>query len=47
MATLIDTSLWVDFFRARTPRILKQFIAPHLLHPDASALERFQIGSGR
>lgn len=35
MPTLIDTSLWIDFTRARSPASLKQFIAPHILHPDA------------
>jgi predicted nucleic acid-binding protein len=32
---LIDTSLWIDFTRARSPQALKQFIAPHILDPDA------------
>ena len=35
MATLIDTSLWIDFTRARSPSSLKVFIAPYILHPDA------------
>ncbi len=35
MPTLIDTSLWIDFTRARSPASLKQFIAPYILHPDA------------
>ncbi len=35
MTSLIDTSLWIDFTRARSPRHLKQFIAPYILHPDA------------
>lgn len=35
MATLIDTSLWIDFTRARSPQALKEFIAPYILHPDA------------
>lgn len=35
MATLIDTSLWIDFTRARSPQSLKQFIAPFVLLPDA------------
>ena len=35
MSTLIDTSLWIDFTRARSPASLKQFIAPYILHPDA------------
>ena len=37
--TLIDTSLWIDFTRARSPQILKQFIAPFILHPDAHLAE--------
>lgn len=39
MATLIDTSLWVDFTRARSPRKLKQFIAPFIFDPDAHLAE--------
>jgi predicted nucleic acid-binding protein len=39
MATLIDTSLWIDFTRARSPRKLKQFIVPHILDPDAHLAE--------
>src|SRR5260370_13583241 len=39
MATLIDTSLWIDFIRTRSPRALKQFIAPYVLHPDACLAE--------
>jgi len=35
VATLIDTSLWVDFARLRSPPALKRFIAPFIL--DASA----------
>ena len=35
MPTLIDTSLWFDFTRARSPAKLKQFIAPYILHPEA------------
>jgi predicted nucleic acid-binding protein len=35
MPTLIDTSLWIDFTRARSPRTLKRFIAPFILDPDA------------
>jgi predicted nucleic acid-binding protein len=35
MAALIDTSLWVDFTRARSPQALKRFIAPYILRPDA------------
>ncbi|MCE9529047.1 MAG: PIN domain nuclease [Planctomycetales bacterium] len=39
MPTLIDTSLWIDFTRARSPAILKKFIAPYILHPDAHLTE--------
>jgi predicted nucleic acid-binding protein len=39
MATLIDTSLWIDFTRTRSPRTLKRFIAPYILHPDAHLAE--------
>jgi predicted nucleic acid-binding protein len=35
MATLIDTSLWIDFTRTRSPQWLKQFVAPYILHPEA------------
>src|SRR5258706_7763289 len=39
MATLIDSSLWIDFTRPRSPANLKQFIAPYILHPDAHLSE--------
>jgi predicted nucleic acid-binding protein len=39
MPTLIETSLWVDFTRARSPRTIKRFIAPFILHPDAHLAE--------
>jgi predicted nucleic acid-binding protein len=39
MPTLIDTSLWVDFTRTRSPRTLKRFIAPFILDPDAHLAE--------
>jgi predicted nucleic acid-binding protein len=39
MPTLIDTSLWIDFTRTRSPRILKRFIAPFILDPDAHLAE--------
>ncbi len=35
MPFLIDTCLWIDFTRKRSPRILKQFIAPYILNPNA------------
>ncbi len=39
MPTLIDTSLWIDFTRTRSPQLLKRFIAPFILHPDAHLAE--------
>ncbi|MHB1307198.1 MAG: type II toxin-antitoxin system VapC family toxin [Limisphaerales bacterium] len=39
MITLIDTSLWIDFTRARSPRSLKEFIAPYILDPAAHLAE--------
>jgi predicted nucleic acid-binding protein len=39
VAALIDSSLWVDFTRARSPRAIKQFIAPYLLAPEAALAE--------
>ena len=39
MPTLIDTSLWIDFTRTRSPRALKRFIAPFILDPDAHLAE--------
>jgi predicted nucleic acid-binding protein len=39
MPTLIDTSLWIDFTRVRSPQIVKQFIAPFVLDPDAHIAE--------
>ncbi len=39
MIALIDTSLWIDFTRTRSPQELKQFIAPYLLHPEAHLAE--------
>jgi predicted nucleic acid-binding protein len=39
MASLIDTSLWIDFTRAKSPRALKQFIAPFILSPEAALAE--------
>ena len=32
---LLDTSLWIDFTRARSPAALKQRIAPYVLDPAA------------
>ena len=39
MPALIDTSLWIDFTRMRSPRKLKQFVAPFILNPDAVLAE--------
>ncbi len=39
MPTLIDTSLWVDFSRSRSPQPLKRFIVPFILHPEAHLAE--------
>lgn len=39
MPTLIDATLWIDFTRARSPKALKQFIAPFILHPEACLAE--------
>jgi predicted nucleic acid-binding protein len=39
MPLLIDTSLWIDFTRSRSPRTLKRFIAPFILDPDAHLAE--------
>jgi predicted nucleic acid-binding protein len=35
MPTLIDSSVWIDFFRTRSPPALKRFIAPFLRDPEA------------
>ena len=39
MASLIDTSLWIDFTRTRSPQALKRFIAPFVLARDAHTAE--------
>jgi predicted nucleic acid-binding protein len=39
MARLIDSSLWIDLTRARSPRALKAFIAPHVNDSDACLAE--------
>ena len=36
MPTLIDASLWIDFTRTRSPRAIKRFVAPYILHPGCS-----------
>ena len=35
MTLLLDTSLWIDFTRTRSPVALKQCIAPYVLDPAA------------
>jgi hypothetical protein len=37
--TLLDSSLWIDFTRQRSPRALKQFIAPYILAQNAALAE--------
>jgi predicted nucleic acid-binding protein len=39
MAALIDTSLWIDLTRSRSPRPLKALIAPHVNDPEACLCE--------
>ncbi len=39
MTLLLDTSLWIDFTRSRSPAPLKQFIAPYVLDPAAHLAE--------
>jgi len=39
MTLLLDTSLWIDFTRVRSPAPLKQFIAPFVLDPAAHLAE--------
>ena len=39
MATLIDSSLWIDFTRAKSPEALKRFVAPFILDADAYLAE--------
>jgi predicted nucleic acid-binding protein len=39
MAKLVDASLWIDFTRLRSPRALKDVIAPHILDPEACLAE--------
>lgn len=45
MSLLLDTSLWIDFTRARSPAPLKQFIAPYVLDAGAHLAEpvRFEV----
>jgi len=39
MTLLLDSSLWIDFTRSRSPTALKQFIAPFVLDPQAHLAE--------
>lgn len=39
MTLLLDSSLWIDFTRSRSPVTLKQFIAPYVLDPQAHLAE--------
>jgi predicted nucleic acid-binding protein len=48
MGTLIDSTLWVEYFRARTPLRVKQQVIPFIDDPEAALCEpvRFEILSG-
>jgi predicted nucleic acid-binding protein len=39
VANLIDSTLWIDFTRARSPRALKDFIAGYVTDPTACIAE--------
>ena len=39
MVRLIDTSLWIDLTRSRSPLTLKTFVAPYVNDPDARLAE--------
>lgn len=39
MPRLIDTSLWIDLTRAKSPAALKAFVAPYVNDPDACLAE--------
>jgi hypothetical protein len=39
VAILIETTLWIDFTRARSPRSLKNFIATYITDPSACIAE--------
>jgi predicted nucleic acid-binding protein len=45
MTLLLDTSLWIDFTRSRSPAPLKRFIAPYVLDAEAHLAEpvRFEL----
>ena len=39
MARLVDTGLWIDLTRKRSPQALKDFIAPYIKDADACLAE--------
>jgi predicted nucleic acid-binding protein len=39
VAKLIDTTLWIDFTRSRSPRVLKDFIAAYITDSAACVAE--------
>ena len=39
MATVIETSMWIDFFRPRTPASIKHQIKPWIMREDAALCE--------
>jgi predicted nucleic acid-binding protein len=45
MATVIDSSLWVDYFRSKTPRVIKEQIATYVESSTAVLCQpvRFEI----
>src|SRR5690242_16023430 len=45
MGTVIDSSLWVDYFRAKTPVSIKRQVIPFIDRDDATLCEpvRFEI----
>jgi predicted nucleic acid-binding protein len=48
MALMIDSTLWVDYFRSRTPLVIKQQVVPFIDRTDAAICEpvRFEVLSG-
>src|ERR1700728_82068 len=39
MARLLDTNLWIDLTRLRSPRALKNFVSPYINDPQACLAE--------
>jgi len=39
MTRLIDTTLWIDLTRAKSPSSLKAFVAPYVNDPDSQLAE--------